>query len=126
MRHIRSSVVIASVTALLAACGSSPTEPTNTQGLRTTVKITVTTCELGGSVVVLSDGGGAPVTLLTPGEATLSLTPGPHSLSYQRGNQVFGGDVLLIGGNTLGTLPPGTTASIAILNPPGACMAAPQ
>jgi ABC-type Fe3+-hydroxamate transport system substrate-binding protein len=125
MRSIGSSVAMTAVTVLLAACGSSPTEPTSSQGPRTTVKITVTKCDLGGSVVVLSDGGSAPITLPTPGEATLSLTPGPHSLSYQRGNQVFGGNVIGTA-DPLGTIPPGATASIVLVDPPGACFAAPH
>ena len=127
MRSIGSSVAITAVTVLLVACGSSPTEPTSSQGPRTTVKITVSRCDLGGSVVVLSDGGSAPVTLPTPGEATLSLTPGPHSLSYQRGNQVFGGAVNVIGtADPLRAIPPGATASIVLVDPPGACFVAPH
>ncbi len=126
--RIASSLATAAGAILLVACGTSPTEPTNTQGPRTTLKITVTKCDLGGSVLVLVDGpGNAPATLLTPGEATLTLTPGPHTLSFQRGNEVFAstvvrGDELV---NPLGAIPPGGTASITLVDPLGACMAGP-
>lgn len=129
MRFVASCIAITAVGVLLGACGSTPTEPTNASGPRTTLKITVTKCDLGGSVVVKADGfGNTPGTLFTPGEATLSLTPGPHSLSFQRGNQVFGGTVLVAGGaaDPLGAIPPGATASIALVDPPGACLAVPQ
>lgn len=122
--RVASSLAATAGAILLVACGTSPTEPTIAQGPRTTLKITVTQCDLGGSVVVSADGfGNAPVTLLTPGEATLSLTPGPHSLSFQRGNQVFGGNV--VGGDPLSAIAPGATASITLVDPPGACMAVP-
>ncbi len=124
--RVASRLAAAAGAILLVACGTSPTEPTNVQGPRTTLKITVTQCDLGGSVLVLVDGAGnASATLLTPGEVTLSLTPGPHSLSFQRGNQVFAADIPALGGNSLNTLPPGATASISFVDPPGACMAAP-
>lgn len=105
------------------ACGSSPTEPNSTPQARTTLKITVTKCDLGGSVVVRPDGpGNDPATLLTPGEVTLHLTPGPHSLTYQRGNDVLaagpGGAI-----DPLASIPAGGTASIALLDPPAACLA---
>lgn len=122
--RVASSLAAAAGVILLVACGTSPTEPTNAQSPRTTLKITVTKCDLGGSVVVSADGfGNAPVTLLTPGQATLSLTPGPHFLSYQRGNEVFTANI--VGGDPLSTIAPGATASIALVDPPGACMAVP-
>ena len=105
------------------ACGSSPTEPNSTPQAQTTLKITVTKCDLGGSVVVRADGAGNdPVTLETPGEVTLRLTPGPHSLTFQRGNDVFAASP---GGamDPLASIPAGGTASIALLDPPAACLA---
>jgi hypothetical protein len=126
--RVASSLAATAGAILLVACGSSPTEPTNAQSPRTTLKITVTQCDLGGSVLVLTDGpGNAPATLPTPGEVTLSLTPGPHSLSFQRGNQVFAGTVVAGSemADPLGAIPPGATASITLVDPPGACMAVP-
>ena len=122
MKFLRSSFVFAGAAALVA-CSSSPTEPTS-QAARTTLRITVSRCDLGGSVVVRADDG-TSATLMTPGEATLMLTPGPRSLSYQRNDQVFGGNVSVAGGMTdpLGAIPPCGTASIVLVDPPGACIA---
>ena len=106
----------------LASCGSSPTEPDATSQARTTLKITVTRCHLDGSVVVRADGpGNEPATLATPGEVTLYLTPGPHSLTFQRGNDVFAASA--VGAlDPLASIPAGGTASIALVDPPAACM----
>ena len=97
MKLLRSSLLFAGATALIA-CGSTPTEPSS-QAARTTLRITVTRCDLGGSVVVRADDG-TSATLMTPGEATLMLSPGPRSLSYQRGNEVFGGNASVGSGMT--------------------------
>jgi hypothetical protein len=117
------SLLVFAVAAAVVACGSSPTEPSS-NAARTTLRITVSRCDLGGSVVVRADDG-TYATLMTPGEATLMLAPGPRSLSYQRGNEVFGGSVSVSGGMTdpLGAIPPGSTASIVLVDPPGACIA---
>lgn len=114
--------VAAIVGSSLLSCGSSPTEPNAMSQARTTVKITVTRCDLDGSVVVRADGpGNEPATLPTPGEATLYLTPGPHSLTFQRGNDVFAASV--VGAlDPLASIPAGGTASIALVDPPAACM----
>ncbi|MBK6407153.1 MAG: hypothetical protein IPF66_20290 [Holophagales bacterium] len=81
-----------------------------------------TRCHLDGSVVVRADGpGNEPATLATPGEVTLYLTPGPHSLTFQRGNDVFAASV--VGAlDPLASIPAGGTASIALVDPPAACM----
>lgn len=110
------------VVSSLPSCGASPSEPQAASQARTTLKITVTECHLAGSVVVRADGpGNEPATLPTPGEVTLFLTPGPHSLTFQRGNEVFAA-------NAVGALDPlasigaGGTASITLVDPPAACM----
>jgi len=107
----------------ILACGSSPTEPSSVPQARTTVRITVTACSLGGSVVVRADGpGNDAATLPTPGEVTLSLTPGPHALTYQRGDDVFAANP--VGApDPLGSIPAGGTASVTLVDPPQACMA---
>lgn len=117
------SLLLAAVAGAVVGCGSSPTEPASSSA-RTTLRIVVHQCDLGGSVVVRADDG-TNGTLMTPGELTLMLTPGPHSVSYQRGNEVFGGSVSTSGGtiDPLHAIPPGSTASIALVDPPGACTA---
>jgi hypothetical protein len=122
MKLLRLTLAIAAAATLLA-CTSSPTEPTS-QSARTTLKITVTQCNLGGSVVVRADDGNS-ANLMTPGEANLLLSPGPHTLSYQRGNETFGGNASAGSGMTdpLGAIPPGGTASIVLIDPLGACIA---
>lgn len=122
MKCVRPPLVFAAA-ATIVACGSSPTEPSSNTA-RTTLRITVSRCDLGGSVVVRADDG-TYGTLMTPGEVTLMLAPGPRSVSYQRGNDVFGGNVSASGGMTdpLSAIPPGSTASVALVNPPGACTA---
>ena len=122
MKVLRSVLVFAAA-ATIVACGSSPTEPSS-NAARTTLRITVSQCALGGSVVVRADDG-TYATLMTPGEATLMLAPGPRALSYQRGIDMFGGNVNVSGGMTdpLGAIPPGSTASIVLVDPPGACTA---
>ncbi len=111
----------------LAACGSSPTEPTssNSSGPQTTLRVVVTKCDLGGSVTVHTELG-VLGTLQTPGDATFSLPPGPHSLSWQRGSQNFGGSILNGAGDPVGAIPPGSTASITLADPEGACMTMPS
>jgi hypothetical protein len=128
MKSLAPCIAITAASVLLGACGSSPTEPANTSGPRTTLNITVTKCDLGGSVVVTADGfGNTPATLLTPGAVTLSLTPGPHTLTFQRGNQVFAANILGLGGaaDALAAIPPGATAAITVVDPVGACLALP-
>jgi hypothetical protein len=122
MKCVRTLLVFAAAAAVVA-CGSSPTEPTSSSA-RTTLRITVHSCDLGGSVVVRADDG-TYATLMTPGEVTLMLTPGPRSVSYQRGTDVFGGNVSASGGmiDPLRAIPAGSTASIVLVNPPGACSA---
>lgn len=121
MRHRIVSLSACLIAALaLAACGSSPTEPTmSAAGPQTTLRIVVTKCDLGGSVIVATESAMLG-TLPTPGEATFFLSPGPHSLNFQRGNQVFGGSDT--SQDALRSLAPGTTASIVAMDPLGACM----
>ncbi|MBK9088563.1 MAG: hypothetical protein IPL90_05770 [Holophagales bacterium] len=114
--------VAALVASSLPSCGASPTESNAVSQARTTLKITVTECHLAGSVVVRADGpGNEPATLPTPGEVTLYLTPGPHSLTFQRADEVFAA-------NAVGALDPlasiaaGGTAFITLVDPPAACM----
>jgi hypothetical protein len=111
----------------LAACGSSPTEPTssNSSGPQTTLRVVVTKCDLGGSVTVHTELG-VLGTLQTPGDATFSLPPGPHNLWWQRGNENFGGSPASGILDLLGTIPSGSTASITLMDPPGACLAMPS
>ena len=53
------------------------------------------------------------------------LTPGPHSLTYKRGNHVFGSNVIGTP-DALSSIPIGGTAAITFVNPPAACMTAPE
>ena len=126
MRHRVVSRSACSIAALaLAACGSSPTEPTmSAVGPQTTLRIVVTKCDLGGSVIVATESAILGM-LPTPGEATFFLSPGPHSLIFQRGNQVFGGPAIvgLYLQDALQKIAPGGTASIVATDPPGACFA---
>jgi hypothetical protein len=104
----------------LVACGSSPTEPDASSMVRqTTLRMVVTACNLGGSIEVGTEMG-VLGTLPTPGEATFHLPPGPHALTYRRGNETFGG--ALLPGDPLGQVAPGATASIVVTDPPGVCM----
>ena len=123
MKVLRSILVFAAA-ATIVACGSSPTEPSSNSA-RTILRITVSRCDLGGSVVARADDG-TYATLMTPGEATLMLTPGPRSIAYQRGHDVFGGTVSSGMADPLGAIPPGSTASIVLVDPPGACIAVPH
>lgn len=122
MKALRPIVLFAAATTI-SACGSSPTEPSS-NAARTTLRITVSRCDLGGSVVVHADDG-TNATLMTPGEVTLMLAPGPRSIWYQRGIDSFGGNVNVPGGVTdpLRAISPGSTASIVLVDPPGACTA---
>ena len=121
MRHRIVSRSACSIAALaLAACGSSPTEPTmSAVGPQTTLRIVVTKCDLVGSVIVATESAMLG-TLPTPGEATFFLPPGPHSLQFRRGNQEFAGSD--ISQDALRSLAPGATASIVAMDPLGACM----
>jgi hypothetical protein len=114
---------LAAATLILSSCGVyTATEPANL----TTLKITVTRCDLGGGVELVLDGLAGPYpTLPTPGEITMQIGPGPHSLTYRRNNQDLGGN---IAGDPLGTLRhlgPGETTRITTIDPPWACIAAP-
>jgi hypothetical protein len=124
--RIVSRLVCAAVAVALAACGSSPTEPTSSKssGPQTTLRVVVTKCDLGGSVAVYAESG-LLGTLQTPGDSTFVLSPGPHHLTWQRGNQVFGGDILNGTGDPVGSIPSGSVASITLTDPEGACIAAP-
>ncbi len=116
---------IAAATVALVACGSSPTEPTaSSPSPQTTLRIVVTKCELGGSVIVNYELGTLG-TLATPGEATFYLPPGPHDLSWLRGHSTFGGSILNGAGDPVGSIPAGSTASITLTDPEGACLATP-
>ena len=126
MKHFAFCVCLAGAALLVPGCGDSPTEPSAAPLARTTLRITVTACSLGGTVVVQADGtGNEPATLATPGEVTLKLTPGPHSLSFRRGDHVFSGNT---SGtlDPLGSIPAGATTSILLVDPPAACMATPS
>lgn len=113
-------------TVALTACGSSPTEPTSSKSAapQTTLRIVVTKCDLGGSVSVYVESGQLG-NLQTPGDATFVLSPGPHALTWQRGNQNFGGSILNGAGDPVGSIAPGSVASITLTDPAGACVAAP-
>ena len=120
-------LVCAVAAAALAACGSSPTEPTSSSssGPQTSLRIVVSRCDLGGSVTVHTESG-VLGTLQTPGDATFYLSPGPHSLNWERGNEIVGGSPASGPVDLLGTIPSGSTASITLTDPPGACLTIPQ
>jgi hypothetical protein len=88
----------------------------------TSLKIIVTTCDLGGSVFVGTESASLGM-LPTPGEATFLLSPGPHHLTFKRGNEMFGGEVLGVD-DPLASLAPGATAAIVLRDPGVACFAA--
>ena len=119
-------LLCAVATVVLAACGSSPTEPTSSKssGPQTTLRIVVTKCGLGGSVIVHTESA-ALGTLQTPGDATFMLSPGPHSLNWQRGNETVGGSILNGEGDPVGSIPSGSVVSITLSDPEGACVALP-
>ena len=125
--RIVSRLVCAVATVAVAACGSSPTEPTSSKssGPQTSLRIVVSRCDLGGSVIVHTESD-AIGTLQTPGDATFMLSPGPHALTWQRGNQNFGGSILNGAGDPVGSISTGSTASITLTDPPGACTTMPQ
>jgi len=114
---------LAAATLILSSCGIyTATEPTNL----TTLKITVTRCDLGGSVDLVIDGNAGPYPALpTPGEITMQLGPGPHNLTYRRNNQEFGGNIAGDPFDVLRHLGPRETAVISTIDPPWACVAAP-
>ena len=114
---------LAAATLFLASCGfHTTTEPANL----TTLKITVTKCDLGGSVELVLDGLAGPYpALATPGEIAMQISPGPHTLTYRRGNQTFGGNIPGDPFDTLQHLGPRETAVITAIDPPWACLAAP-
>lgn len=119
-------LVCAVAAAALAACGSSPTEPTSSSssGPQTSLRIVVSRCDLGGSVTVHTESG-VLGTLQTPGDATFYLSPGPHSLNWQRGNETVGGSILNGEGDPVGSIPSGSVVSITLTDPEGACVAFP-
>jgi hypothetical protein len=123
MKRARLLPRVAAAGLVLSSCGVYvPTEP----AYRTTLKITVTQCDLGGSVELVIDGQAGPYpTLPTPGEITLEIGPGPHNLTYRRNNQEVGGN---IGGDPLEVLrhlSSGETMRITTIDPPWACIAGP-
>ena len=113
---VRAACLVA--TAALAGCGSSPTEPMSSS--MTSLRIIVTTCDLGGSVFVGTESASLGM-LPTPCEATFMLSPGPHHLTFKRGNEMFGGAVLP--DDPLASLAPGATAAIVLRDPGIACFA---
>ena len=114
---------LAAATLILSSCGVyTATEPANL----TTLKITVTRCDLGGSVDLVLDGLAGPYpALMTPGEITMQIGPGPHTLTYRRNNQEIAGNTAGDPFEMLRTLAPRETAVISTIDPPWACVAAP-
>ena|SRR5664279_4795439 len=114
---------LAAASLILSSCGVyTATEPANL----TTLKITVTRCDLGGSVELVLDGLAGPYpALMTPGTITMQIAPGPHALSYRRNNQEFGGNIAGDPFDMLRHLGPRETAVISTIDPPWACVAAP-
>lgn len=113
---------LAAATLILSSCGVYiPAEP----AYRTTLKITVTQCDLGGSVDLVLDGLAGPYpTLPTPGEITMQIGPGPHSLTYRRNNRDLGGFIADDPLDALRHLSPGEVTRITAIDPPWACIAA--
>ena len=114
---------LAAATLILSSCGVyTATEPND----RTTLKVTVTKCDLGGSVDLVIDGLMGPYPALpTPGEITLQVGPGPHRLTYRRDNRDLAEDIAGDPFETLRHLGPGEVTRISTIDPPWACVAAP-
>jgi hypothetical protein len=106
----------------LSSCGIyTTTEPTN----RSTLKVSVTRCDLGGSVEIVVDGNAGPYPMLsTPGEITMALGPGAHTLTYRRDGREFGANITGDPFDLLRTLAPRETAVINAVDPPWACVTA--
>ena len=113
---------LAAAALALSACGVyTATEPANL----TTLKITVTRCDLGGSVDLVLDGLAGPYPALqTPGEITMQIAPGPHTFTYRRNKQDIGGNTASDPFEMLRHLAPRETAVISAIDPPWACVAA--
>jgi hypothetical protein len=113
---------LAAASLILSSCGVyTATEPTN----RSTLKVTVTRCDLGGSVEIVVDGNAGPYPVLsTPGEITMLLGPGAHTLTYRRDNREFGPNLAGDPFDLLRSLGPRETAVINAIDPPWACVAA--
>lgn len=106
--------LVAVVAMVSAACGSSPTEPAM---VRTGSLVLVVTqpCSLSGAVFVSLESGELG-TIQMPGETSFTVPAGRHTLSFRRGNQVFGaagsaGQVEIVSGGT-----------VRLTDPLGACI----
>jgi hypothetical protein len=121
MNRFHALARLAAATLVLSSCGIyTATEPAN----RSTLKITVTRCDLGGSVELVLDGLAGPYPALsTPGEITMQIGPGPHRLTYRRNGQEFGGSIAGDPFDSLRSLGPGEITRIAAIDPPWACVA---
>ena len=122
MNRFHAITGLAAATLVLSSCGIyTATEPTN----RSTLRISVTRCDLGGSVEIVVDGNAGPYpSLSTPGEITMELGPGPHNLTYRRDGGGLGGNIAGDPFDLLRGLAPRETAVINAVDPPWACVAA--
>jgi hypothetical protein len=111
VRSILASSLVA-VVLLATGCSDTPTEPSSAPTTGNLVISLTQPCALPGSVSV--DANGRPLgALVIPGQNTFSLPAGSYSLSFVRGQNVFGGTGQV-------QVPAGGT--VVVTDPPGACM----
>ena len=97
---------------ILPACSDTPTESSSVPTTGSLVISVTQACPYPGSVTVLA--GGTPLgALVVPGKNTFSVPAGSYSLSFVRGQEVFGasGQVQVPAGGT-----------VVVTDPPAACM----
>ncbi len=100
------------VALLASACSNTPTEPSAVPATGNLVISLTQPCSLPGSVSVLA-GSTHLGTLVVPGQNSFSVPAGSYSLSFVRGQDVFGapGQVQVSPGGT-----------VVVTDPPAACM----
>jgi hypothetical protein len=107
------SLVLVALVSFAAGCSDSPTESSSVPTSGNLVINLTQPCPLTGTVSAFA--GNTPLgTLVVPGNNTFSVPAGSYSLSFLRGQEVFGasGQVRVPAG--------GTTV---VTDPPAACMA---
>ena len=103
---------LVAVALLASACSNTPTEPSAAPTTGNLVISFTQPCSLPGSVSVLAGGTQLGV-LMVPGQNTFAVPAGSYSLSFVRGEHVFGapGQVQVPAGGT-----------VVVTDPPAACM----
>ncbi len=110
--HFAFTTSLAAVALLAVGCGRTPTESSSVPTTGNLVISLTQPCPLPGSVSVIA-GGTRLGALAIPGQNTFSVPAGSYSLSFVRGQDVFGasGQVQVPAGGT-----------VVVTDPPAACM----